>query len=431
MTYSYAKGNSLLTYTKINCCDIFSADLWVPGSQCPSTECPNTNFVETQSSTFKNLNKPFTLVYGIGDVNGTYATDTVSMAGATVQNQQFGVASDTQQILTNPNTITVSEVAEINNTALDVKSLAANNNPVANGILGLGYPRLTAASSKGLGAYNPFVFNLASQNVIKEPIFSIYMNDAKELGYVGEIIFGGIDETKFTGNLTYLPVAPPTTNKKKRDININSNNVYWMVHAQGVAVTDTQNPSANIIDLPLTSPGTFIFDTGTTLTYLPQDFAKQIVEAMVGNNGYTIDAGSGAYIVSCDAAQSTTQFELKMVASVSSKDAPVILSVPASQLVIPLDATTAEDANFCLFGIAPTTSTVNGSNRYLIGDSILRSAYIVFDMANDRIGLASAKNVGGSVQGVSSQTSNGKSMMNQSSVVFALMSCLLMAILSF
>jgi hypothetical protein len=379
------------------------------------------------------LKKPFTLVYGIGNVNGTYATDTVSIAGATVQNQQFGVASDTKQILTNPNTITVTEVAaQIDDSKLRLKSLAASDNPVANGILGLGYPRLTAASSKGQGAYNPFVFNLAAQNIIKEPIFSIYMNNAQEQGYVGEIVFGGIDETKFKGNLTYLPVASLTATKpKKRAISINSNNFYWMVYAQGVAVTDTQNSSVNNIDMPFSAPSAFILDTGTTLTYLPQALAKQIVEAVAGTSGYTTDASSGAYIVSCDAAQSTTQFELKMIASSTSKEAPVVLSVPASQLVIPLDATTADNAKFCLFGIAPTAGSGVGTNLYLIGDSILRSAYMVFDMANDRIGLASAVGVGGSVQGVSSQSSNGNSIMNQSPATFALVSCLLMAMLAF
>lgn len=404
----------------------------MPGTQCPSTECPNKNFVQTQSSTFKSLNKPFTLVYGIGSVNGNYATDTVSVAGATVQNQQFGVASDTQQILTNPNIITVSEAAQINDSVLHLKSLAASTAPVANGILGLGYPRLTAASSKGQGAYNPFVFNLANQNIIKEPIFSIYMNNAKKQGYVGEMILGGVDETKFTGNLTYLPVASLTANKsKKRSININTNNFYWMVYAQGVAVSDTQNSNVSNIDLPFPTASAFILDTGTTLTYLPQNLAQQIVEAVAGTNGYTTDAGSGAYIVSCDAAQSTTQFELKMLASSTSKDAPVVLSVPASQLVIPLDSSTAGSAKFCLFGIAPTTGTGVGSNLYLIGDSILRSAYMVFDMANNRIGLASAVGVDGSVQGVSSQSSNGNSMVNQNPAMFALVSCLIMAMLAF
>ena len=31
------------------------------------------------------------------------------------------------------------------------------------------------------------------------------MNSASKTGYSGEIIFGGVDHTKYTGNLTYMP----------------------------------------------------------------------------------------------------------------------------------------------------------------------------------------------------------------------------------
>ena len=133
-------------------------------SACPVTECPNGVFTESQSSTFKSLSQAFTLTYGIGSVNGSYATDTVSVGGATIQNQQFGLASDTQQILTNANTVTVTSKKK---RAPTTKS----SQPVANGILGLGYPKLTAAASKGQGSYNPFVFNLATQNIIAQPVF--------------------------------------------------------------------------------------------------------------------------------------------------------------------------------------------------------------------------------------------------------------------
>lgn len=394
----------------------------MPGSNCPTTECPNGVFTQTASSTFKSLNQGFQLTYGIGSVNGTYVTDTVSIAGATIPNQQFGLASDTQQILTNPNTITASQVASTssnNNITKSVKNLAAASSSstlVANGILGLGYPKLTAASSKGQGSYNPFVFNLAAQGIIAQPIFSIYLNNAAKTGYVGEVVFGGVDTSKFTGNLTYLPVVPlsatssstskNTSKKKKRAFSASTSDYYWMVYAQGVSVTDSSNStSASNLDLTFSSVGAFILDTGTTLTYLPTNIAQQIVQSVAGSNVNT-DAGSGTYIVDCSLAKSTASFVLKMAASASSTAAPITLSVPISSLVIPLDGTTTSNSNFCVFGIAPSGTGSVGSNMYLIGDSVLRSAYMVFDMGNNRVGLASAVNVDGSVQGVSSTSTS-------------------------
>ncbi|KAK4520279.1 uncharacterized protein ATC70_008412 [Mucor velutinosus] len=430
--------------------DTGSADLWIPGSACSTTECPNGHFDQAASSTFKSLNEEFALVYGIGSVNGTYVTDTVTIAGATIQTQQFGLASTTSQILTNPNTITASQIVKPSNETLDLKLLAAtasSKDVKANGILGLGYPKLTAASSKGQGTYNPFVFNLVANNVISDPVFSIYLNKASSYGWVGEIIFGGVDSSKYTGNITYLPVASlsstkssSSSNKKRATLPKNDSNYYWMVGAQGVAVTNSSSSSSAttvngtdsnaILDLSFSTTSAFILDTGTTLTYLPSKIAQQVVEAFAGQD-YTIDAGSGAYIISCAAAKSTTQLELKMGSSASAD--PVVLSVPASQLVIPLDADTAEAANYCLFGIAPTSSSSVGNNLYLVGDSILRSTYMVYDMGNNRIGIAAATGVDGSVQGVSSASTSdgGVSLFRHNPTMIALVSCLLMAAFAF
>lgn len=350
--------------------------------------------------------------------------------------------------MTNPNTISVSRVAKSSNESIDLKLLATSTSSsttdvTANGILGLGYPKLTAASSKGQGVYNPFVFNLVANDVISDPIFSIYLNKASSYGWVGEIIFGGVDSTKYTGNITYLPVASlsstkSSSNKKRATLPNNNGNYYWMVGAEGVAVTNSSSSTTTtngtdtntILDLSFSSTSAFILDTGTTLTYLPSTMAQQVVEAFAGQD-YTIDAGSGAYIISCDAASSTTQFEMKMTSSGSSD--PVVLSVPASQLVIPLDADTAAAATYCLFGIAPTTSSSVGSNLYLVGDSILRSIYMVYDIGNNRVGIAAATGVKGSVQGVSSASTSdgGASLFRQNPTMIALVSCLLMATLAF
>ncbi|CAO3668101.1 unnamed protein product [Rhizopus stolonifer] len=385
--------------------DTGSADLWIPGKTCPSTDCPRALFNPSVSSTFEGLDKPFVLAYGIGNVNGTYVKDTVSVAGATVVNQQFGLASDTKQILTNMNTITVSNAA---------KRLKRDDSPKSNGLLGLGYPRLTAASGKGQGAYNPFVFNLAEQDIISEPVFSIYMNKVGSSGWVGEILFGGIDETKFKGNLSYVPVVPLHSIEKKRKKRAEihtKDDFYWMVKAQGVAVTYTNGTSVSdtssknttsaesttsnntAVTLSFDTASAYILDTGTTLTYLPLAMAEKIVVTMAGPDGFKVHEGTGTYLVNCSTAESNTQLELIM----SDHKNPISLAVPASQLVIPLDGPTAAAAKTCLFGIAPSSDSV-GSNLYLVGDSILRSTYMVFDMGKNQVGMAAAVGLEGKVQ---------------------------------
>ncbi|KAI9486131.1 MAG: aspartic peptidase domain-containing protein [Benjaminiella poitrasii] len=366
--------------------DTGSADLWVPSTECPASSCPFYRYDTSKSSTFKSLNKPFNIQYGIGSVNGTYATDTVTVGGVSVAKQQIGLAQQTEDIMT-PN-------PSVGGTGSDTPTPFNNTsteNIEANGILGMGYPSLTQANSQGEGSYNPFVFNLVSQNIIKEPIFSIYLNSVTQHNWSGEILFGGVDSTKFDGNLTYLPVAGLTTQANSDDVSY----YYWMVYGQGLGVTGAStNPTWRLREI-----GAFILDTGTTLTYLPTSVATEIVSAIAGENNYVLDSQSGVFIVDCATAQSTARFQLEMSPQAGFSNSPVILSVAASELVIPVDGETAETAQVCMFGIAPLGNSASiGSNMYLVGDSVLRSAYMVFDIGQNRVGLAPSKGTNGQVK---------------------------------
>lgn len=301
-------------------------------------------------------------------MNGTYVTDTVSVGGASISDQQLGLAYYTKDVM-----------------------IPSASQVVANGILGLGYPQLTQAS-QDQGAYNPFVFNLAAKGLLQEPVFSIFLNSISEPEWSGEIIFGGIDHDKYVGNLTYLPVAGVSLSGSGDPFYY-----YWMVYAHGIGVTNStyENPVYKLRDV-----GAFILDTGTTLTYLPTAVASSVVDAIAGPNNYALDRQSGVYIVDCAVAQSSARFELQMLQDDTNRNEPVILSVPASELVIPVDGTDAASATTCMFGIAPLAgSGAIGSNLYLIGDSVLRSAYMVFDMGQNRVGLAANKDIGGTITG--------------------------------
>lgn len=359
-------------------------------------------------------------------------TDSVTIAGATVTKQQFGLASDTKQILTNPNTITVSTAAKLTK---------RGDTETANGILGLGYPRLTGSYSRGQGAYNPFVFNLAAQDIISDPVFSIYLNNGDTDGWVGEIIFGGIDQTKFKGNLTYLPVVSysSVSSKNKRTTLSNDGNYYWMVGAQGIAVTTTtSNTTTNstvdsnaAVSISFNTTSAFILDTGTTLTYLPKSMADKVINAIAGSGSYSVDSTSGTYLVDCSVANANTQLELIMS---DENKKPISLSVPASQLVIALDGQTAATSKSCLFGIAPLDS--NSGNMYLVGDSVLRSAYMAFDMGSNKVGIAAAAGLNGNVQSSSFSFSTGDSSSAsltkyQSMTMITFISCLVVFFLNY
>lgn len=48
---------------------------------------------------------------------------------------------------------------------------------------------------------------MVNQGLVKEPVFSFWLNRNAEEGEGGELVFGGVDTNHFKGNHTYVPVS--------------------------------------------------------------------------------------------------------------------------------------------------------------------------------------------------------------------------------
>lgn len=73
--------------------DTGSSDLWVSAD----------HYNSASSSSFKNSSTPFQITYGSGQVAGNLATDTVTLAGHTVNSQTFAIADQVSQGLLDGN----------------------------------------------------------------------------------------------------------------------------------------------------------------------------------------------------------------------------------------------------------------------------------------------------------------------------------------
>ena len=420
-----------------------SSDLWIPSKECPSQACPLARFDTNQSTTYKESNNPFKIIYGIGNASGTYARDTISVGQLQVQNQLFGLAKQTDNIVA-PGLSSDDLQDLLNQGGHEHKGddMIDDKDEIANGIFGLGYPHLASSLSHNINkdtnndntyTNDPFVFNLVKQGLIAEPVFSIYMGSMFDEGWVGEILFGGINQDMYQKPLIYAPVVPFEKNKS------NAPHTYWMTHGQGIRVVH-ENQS-NLVDHVFPEKHGFIIDTGTTLTYMDHAIANQVVQAAVGEHNVVLDDASGTYIVPCNVDSLSSQLQLFLIPEKQQNGTSndnqgrgndgqpedshdddkhlILINVPMRDLVIPLDNDDLEEATQCMFGIAPwlpsdseTANQLGDQGFVLVGDTVLRSTYLVFDMGNDRIGFAGARGTGGYVTRESSGNINNNDIGN-------------------
>jgi hypothetical protein len=123
-----------------------------------------------------------------------------------------------------------------------------------------------------------------------------------------------------------------------------------------------------------------ILDSGTTITLLPDAVADKIFLEL----GATVSQQLGAVVVPCSLAENSGTIDYQFGGS----SGPTI-KVTMAELVLPLVLSDGSVPTYtngqaaCQLGIQPA-----GDLPTLLGDTFLRSAYAVYDLANNRIALA-------------------------------------------
>ncbi|KAE8686379.1 Aspartic proteinase A2 [Hibiscus syriacus] len=127
------------------------------------------------SSTYKQNGKSASIQYGTGAISGFFSNDNVQVGNLVVKDQDF-----------------IEATREPGVTFLAAKF---------DGILGLGFQEIS------VGDAVPVWYNMVKQGLIKDQVFSFWLNrDTKgEVG--GELVFGGADPNHYKGKHTYIPVT--------------------------------------------------------------------------------------------------------------------------------------------------------------------------------------------------------------------------------
>ncbi|KAI1212442.1 acid protease [Annulohypoxylon truncatum] len=311
--------------------DTGSSDLWVntaSSALCSTSSKPCAfagTYTANSSSTYNYVGSWFNISYVDGSgATGDYVTDTFTIGGTTLEDFQFGVGytSSSEQ-----------------------------------GILGIGYAvNEVQVGRAGKASYENLPMKMKSAGQIQRNAYSLWLNDLD--ANTGSILFGGVDTAQYTGSLQTLPIQA-------------NNGVYseFLITLTSLSVGNTTIADNQALAV--------LLDSGSSLTYLPDDMVEDIYEAVDAQ----YDSSTGAAYVPCSLAQQTATMDFVF-------SAPTI-SVDMNELVLDLVTANGQRPTFsngvtaCLFGISPA-----GTGTNVLGDTFLRSAYVVYDLDNNEISLA-------------------------------------------
>ena len=240
------------------------------GSPCSGGGTYDAN----SSSTYKFVNSDFNVSYVDGSgAAGDYATETLSIGGQTLTALQFGIGYESTS---------------------------------ADGILGIGYTSDEAqVNAANLKSYANLPQAMANAGLIKSNAYSLWLDDLE--ANTGLIIFGGVDTDKYTGQLQTLPIQKEFDEYAELIITLSSMSI----------VNGGKTQSLNT-DLPTA----VILDSGSSLTYLPDDLTSAIYSAL----DVQYSQQDGAAFSNCDLANENITLDFTFTS-------PTI-SIPIRELIL-------------------------------------------------------------------------------------------------
>ncbi|KAJ5560450.1 hypothetical protein N7513_002849 [Penicillium frequentans] len=318
--------------------DTGSSDVWVFGpDSCGSGQCYGKHYDDSQSSTASLIDKDgFQITYGdYSQVFGDYMSDNFQISSITIKDLEFAVARETSEGLI--------------------------------GVMGIGFDAGESIAYASGESYKNIMDSMVDQGLTNSRSYSLWLNDL-ESG-TGNILFGGYDTAKFKGNLTPIAIQNDAQSGK-----ITSMTVPWT----SLSVTDPTEGTTSLTGKDFTEPA--LLDSGTSLSFVPQDIYDQV--ASFANVFYYEDM---AY-VECEVMKSykgTLNFGFDgssgpMISVLFSELCPPIVDIDGAPITL------ANGNTLCGFGL----EVAQEGDIIVLGDSFLRSAYVVYNLDRKEIAIA-------------------------------------------
>ncbi|RYP48888.1 hypothetical protein DL768_005312 [Monosporascus sp. mg162] len=322
--------------------DTGSSDIWVPASSSgicmkssSSRGCVLGSYSARDSSSFEDAGKgDFSITYVDGSkANGDYFTDVFEIGDTAIPDMTMGLGLETN---------------------------------IPYGLVGVGYALSEATKSF---IYPNLPIQMQHQGLISTIAYSLWLNDLD--ANTGNILFGGIDTEKYKGDLIRINVYGDPRTGAFTSFRVALTSMH--------AISDSGSDALSSKGFPIS----VVLDSGTTLSYLPTDLVSQMWEEV----GALYSNDVRGAVIPCSRATSTGYFSFGF----AGPGGPVI-NLAMDELVLPLTLSENQPLfefgpyggqEACCFGVQKASA-----EPYLLGDTFLRSAYVVYDLYNNEIGMA-------------------------------------------
>lgn len=288
--------------------DTGSSNLWIPSVDCLNCEALSA-YDSSKSSTYRQNGNHFSIAYGKGQVSGIFVVDSVNVSGILIPNQTFAEAT------------------------FEPGNVFQNFN--FDGIFGLGFQSIS------VGDVRPPFFNMIDQELIDKPVFSVWLNRKVSGKSGGEIIFGGSDQSKYQGNITYVPISKVG---------------YWQFNMDSASIGNTTKLCQGGCQA--------IADTGTSLIVGPS--------ADINKMFSTLGVDSSSPVVDC----AFVPLLPNVTFTIGGKN---YVLEPSDYILVD----SYQGVKYCEVGF-----DVNTDDLWILGDVFLGKFYTEYDAGNMRIGFA-------------------------------------------
>lgn len=403
--------------------DTGSSDLWVISSAnplCKTTKAlcgKGSIFNASVSETFQpNQSQPFSISYGDNTyASGYFAQDSVSFGGAenmsifrklNLSEKDGGASPETDT----PGSRTDSSNVDTDKITINSANFAlAERSNSSEAVWGIGMESTESIAKyvNSQGDVHPTYPNIPQQmkqqGLIESVAYSLWLNDLHSSS--GSLLFGGVDHSKYNGTLQKIPMVS-TYNGVKKPID-------FSVIMHGISLYNQNNISANVVECSVP----VLLDSGTTYSQLPLALIEPIADVL----GAVYDDNNGLFILRGDKRKQLrgagVSFNLSGIAINVSTDELLIPVAPLSSIygendssypylegvarmmgdriatassesLKALDVSEPGSEDLYLLGIIPVEQDSQGA--YILGDTFLRSAYVVYDLENYEIAIANA-----------------------------------------